>query len=214
MAPSWSSFGRQTGHTGSPRGFAGSSGSVWWGKGGRNPGTGSRPFREVFGHSTRKIPPYWEPSFEKRGYPFKTGVKDLDVWASGSELAEELRAPAVAQRLGGAARDLVREVPTTELRDGRLDPITGAIDSGLTLIVRGLTRRFGQFAVETFTECIMSMLTFRRLATENVNEALSRFETLRQQVRTQAAGFELPVPVTCWLLLEAMHISFSFGLWC
>ena len=176
------------------------------GEGGRNPGIGSRPFREVFGHSTSKVPPYWEPSFEKRGYPFKVWVKDLHVWASGSELAEELRAPAVAQRVGGAARDLVREVPTNELRDGRTDPPTRYQDSGLTLVIRGLSRRFGQFAIETSTECIISMLTFRRQSTENVDEALSRFEALRQQVRTQATGFELPVPVTCWLLLEAMHI--------
>ena len=25
-------------------------------------------------------------------------------------------------------------------------------------------------------------------------------------MRGQAVGFELPIPVTCWLLLEAMHI--------
>ena len=130
----------------------------------------------------------------------------MDVWAAGAELQAELQAPAVVQRLGGAARDLVRAVPTTELRDCRMDPVTGAIESGLTLLVRGLTRRFGQFAVETSTRCIIDLLGFRRRQVENIDEALARFETLRAQVRAQATGFELPVPVLCWLLLEALHI--------
>ena len=99
---------------------------------------------ERIGHSTSKIPPYWEHSLELRGYPFRVWIQDLDVWAAGTELAAELQAPAVVQRLGGAARELIRAVPTQELRDGRLDPVTGAIDSGLTILVRGLTRRFGQ----------------------------------------------------------------------
>ena len=133
-------------------------------------------------------------------------MSDLDVWAAGTELRAELQAPAVVQRLGGADRELIRAVPTQELRDGRLDPITGTVDSGLTILVRGLTRRFGQFAVETSTRCIIDLLGFRRRQIENIDEALARFETLRAQVRAQATGLELPVPVLCWLLLEALHI--------
>ena len=59
--------------------------------------------------------------------------------------------------------------------------------------------RVGAFAIETSTRCIIKLLTFRRRQSENVDEALSRFETLRSQVRGQAVGFELPIPVTCWL---------------
>ena len=90
-----------------------------------------------------------------------------------------------------------------------MDPLTGAVESGLTLLTRGLIRRLGQFAVETSTRCIIHLLTFRRLGKESVDEALSRFETLRMQVRAQPAGFELPIPVTCWLLFEAMYIPRS-----
>ena len=110
------------------------------------------------------------------------------------------------QRLGGAARALAREVSPGELRDGRWDATGGAQEPGLALLVRGLARRFGAFAIETSTRCIIELLTFRRRQSENVDEALSRFETLRSQVRGQAVGFGLPIPVTCWLLLEAMHI--------
>ena len=90
------------------------------------------PAREPIGHATSKVPPYWEPGLEQRGYPFRTWLKDLDVWSAGTELREEQQAPAVAQRLGGAARALIREVPSGELRDGRWDVADGVQISGLT----------------------------------------------------------------------------------
>ena len=82
-------------------------------------------------------------------------MKDIDVWSAGSDLQPEQLAPAVVQKLGGAARAIAREVPTNELRDGRYNPTTGAQDTGLALLIRGLARRFGQFAVETSSRCII-----------------------------------------------------------
>ena len=119
--------------------------------------------RGIHGQSTTKIPPYWDPSLEATRYPSRTWIGDLDVWAAGTELAAELQAPAVVQRLRGAARDLAREIQTTELRDGRQDPVTGVIVSGLTMFTQGLSGRFGHFAVETSTRCVINMLTFLSL---------------------------------------------------
>ena len=161
---------------------------------------------ESLGHSTSKIPPFWEPRLEQAGYPFRIWLQDVSLWAGGTELATELQAPAVAQRLGGTARDLVRQVPVAELRDGRLDPLTGVIESGLKILLRGLERRHGGFAVETSTRCIIELLQFRRRGGESIDEALSRFETCRMQTQTQATGFDLPVPVASWLLLEALRV--------
>ena len=189
---------------------------TFWGKGkgGWTGGPGFRPRRgdssptglEPYGHSTSKVPPYWEPTLELKGYPFRVWLQDLDIWAAGTELNHELVAPAVVQRLGGAARELVRGVPAAELRDGRQNPQTGVIDTGLQILVRGLERRFGAFAVETSTRVIIDLLQFRRRGSESIDEALARFETLRGRVQAQAAGFDLPVPVTSWLLLEALHV--------
>ena len=66
---------------------------------------------ERIGDSTSKGRPFWEPSLELRGYPFSVWLQDLDVWAAGTELHQEQQAPAVVQRLGGAARELARGVP-------------------------------------------------------------------------------------------------------
>ncbi len=82
----------------------------------------------------------------------------------------------------------------------------GVQEAVLGLLMRGLARRFGAFGIETSTRCIIELLAFRRRQSENVDEAFSRFETLRSQARGQGVGFDLPIPVTCWLLVEAMHI--------
>ena len=135
-------------------------------------GTGSESFmasgrprpaeHERIGHSTSKVPPYCEPSLELRGYPFRVWLQDLDVWAAGTELHQEQQAPAVAQRLGGDARQLARGVPTTQLRDGRTDITIGVATTGLTMLAQGLERRFGQFAIETSTRVIIDLLGVRR----------------------------------------------------
>lgn len=93
-----------------------------------------------------------------RGKPYRVWLQYLDAWAAGAELAAEPHAPAVVQRLGGAARDLARAAPTTELGDGRTDPTAGVIESGPTLLARGLARWFGQCAIETSTRCIVDLL--------------------------------------------------------
>ena len=79
---------------------------TFWGKGKGHAPPGStyqRTGYESFGHSTSKVPPYWEPSLKLKGYPFRVWLQDLDVWSAGAELADQLVAPAVAQRLGGGA---------------------------------------------------------------------------------------------------------------
>ena len=74
-------------------------------------GRGRPAMEDRIGHSTSKIPPYREPSLELKGYPFRVWMSDLDVWAAGTELRAGLQAPGVVQRLGGAARELLWEIP-------------------------------------------------------------------------------------------------------
>ena len=35
--------------------------------------------REHFGHSTSKIPPYWEPKLKQNGYPFRIWLQDVNL---------------------------------------------------------------------------------------------------------------------------------------
>ena len=84
-------------------------------------GGGNEAWADWAAQATAKVPPYWEPSLEKKGYPFRIYDRDLLIWAVGSELPPERMAPAVVQRLGGMARQLAREVPPEVLSHGRVD---------------------------------------------------------------------------------------------
>ena len=53
---------------------------AFWGKGNRitRPGNNHAPGRsDPFGHSTTKIPPYWEPG-DERQYPFDMWYTDVE----------------------------------------------------------------------------------------------------------------------------------------
>ena len=126
-------------------GDSGAMNTYWGGDRGKGHGSGSAvPAAQLAQQSTSKVPPYWDPSLELRGYPFRVWLQDINIWAAGTELIPQLQAPAVAQRLGGTARDLVREVPASELREGRYDGATGTqLLTGLELLLQGLNRRHG-----------------------------------------------------------------------
>ena len=76
---------------------------TYWGKGSRitKPGNNHAPGRsDPFGHSTSKMPPYWEP-MDERQYPFDLWYTDLENWCVLTDLAAEKHAAAVGGRLGG-----------------------------------------------------------------------------------------------------------------
>ena len=97
--------------------------------------------------STSKVPLYWEPSLERRGFPLRVWMQDIGIWVSGTELHQQQIGGAVTQRLGGVARDMTREIPLTILRDGRMelaaDGLTQTQVTGIDFLLRGLQRRFG-----------------------------------------------------------------------
>ena len=153
---------------GSPSAHAESYATRWY-KGGVSEHAGEKGFGKPLRWSDSKNPPWWEPSLETRGYPFRIWIQDVNLWLAGTELQPELVGPAVARRLGGTCAELVRMLDPDELRNGRQDPNTGVIDSGFTILIRGLERRHGQYAIETSTKAIVDMLKFRRGASESAS---------------------------------------------
>ncbi len=92
-----------------------------------------------------------------------------------------------------------------KLRDGRLDPVTQVVTPGLEVLIRGLEARFGQFGVEASTSAIIRLLTYARRSHERIDGALARYESIETQITNAAPGFDLPVPVGAWLLLQALR---------
>ena len=128
-----------------------------------------------------------------------------------SELAPGRQGAAVAQRLGGVARTRVREMPPGALRDGSMvtqdDGQVGHV-GGPQLMLRGLQRRYGQQEIETTVQAMVEFITYRRLQSESIDDAISRFETLR--VRAEQLGeFTMSVPATAFQLLQQLHVPKS-----
>ena len=142
--------------------------------------------------STSKIPPYWTPTLEKKGYPFSVWRRDIELWCAGAELPPHACGPAIAMRLGGIAREMVREVPTIVITQGRVDA-NGFAVAGPEVIVAGLARKFGQFDVEASIVAIIELLTFRRIGAESIDEAIARFEILKTRAGNNVANFDMPV---------------------
>ena len=159
--------------------------------------------------STSKVPPYWEPSLERRGYPMRTWMQDIGIWATATELQEEQIAGVVVQRIGGVARDMLREMPLELLRNGRdevgADGVTVVHVTGLEVVIRGLSRRFGQDELDAHVQSAVELLTFRRLSGETIDNVLSRYELVRNKaLATQS--MQLGVGVMSWLLLTHLEI--------
>ena len=60
--------------------------------------------------------------------------------------------------------------------------------------------------METSTRCIIELLQYKRRGAESIDEALPRFETCRMQTQTLAVGFDFPLLVVSWRLLEALLV--------
>ena len=58
------------------------------------------------------------PALEQKAYPLSIWAQDIELWCAGTELPHDKQGPAIAQRLGGVARELVREVPVIQLVQG------------------------------------------------------------------------------------------------
>ena len=160
--------------------------------------------------SSSKVPPYWAPDLEKRGYPFRIWVQDIGVWAASTELGVQVQGGAVVQRLGGVARDFCREIPLGVLRDGRqeFDATSGLqVDvTGLQFLLRGLQRRFGEEELDASIQAAVELLTFRRLDGETIDNVLGRYELVRNR-SDSIAGMTLGEGVLAWLLLTHLNIS-------
>ncbi|CAK0813698.1 unnamed protein product, partial [Prorocentrum cordatum] len=164
------------------------------------------PAAELAQQSTSKVPPFWAPYLEQRGYPFRLWVQDVMLWCAATELQQHQRGPAIVQRLGGTARDLCREVPVEAIAHGRFDQLGNLVEDGVQMLITGLRRRFGPLDVQSSISTIVELLTFRRQERESVDDAITRFEALRARVAQLDDPFVLPTPVLSLLFLEALHV--------
>ena len=188
--------------------------NTYWGKGARitRPGNNHAPGRsDPYGHSTTKIPPYWEPG-DERQYPFDIWVTYIESWCVVAETFPERHAAAIGLRLGGTAKDMYRKILARTLRDGITDMNTGLHESGLELLLRELRERYGKLSIETSMHATTQLLKFQRRSGERFDEANSRFENIRIRCNRVSPEFQLPWPLKALLYLDSMGTHVAPGL--
>jgi hypothetical protein len=109
-------------------------------------------YSDQYGTCSSKVPPSWDPSWDKQ-YPFHIYCQDVMLWISGvCELDDHQRGPAIAMRLQGVAREIVRELDLNTLMHGRMmngnngQPVN---QPGFMYLLDVLKSRFGMLPQET-----------------------------------------------------------------
>ena len=150
-----------------------------------------------------KIAPSWSPERDKH-YPLRTWVTDVRLWAVGTDTDPNKQGPVAAMRIGGTARELIRELDANVLVHGMAfaDENGNLVQhTGLECLIRALSRRFAPLQQELEVHVISEILQFRRLPGEDTDAVISRFEIVRDRA-LNGANFDMS------------HVGFAFLLLC
>ena len=133
---------------------------------------------------TPKIPPGWNPATE-HSYSFREWLVDVRLWQDTTEIAERQQGPLVVLHLGGLANQIGKSMRPEQLRDGGVFDLgdgRGAVQqTGLNLLIALLRARFADLTIETSLRAMDVFDSFNRQPQERIDEALTRFELLRQK---------------------------------
>ena len=162
------------------------------------------------GLANSRVPPTWSVEGDRR-YPLRNYVQDVYLWAAATDMDEERQGPAAALRLTGAARAIVREMPTALLRYGQqiADAQGQPLQlTGLDCLVRTLQRRYGALDQETQIFAVSELMQFSRLGHESSDEVLARYEVVCHRAE-QVANVAFPVVIKSWMVLTMLRIPRS-----
>ena len=124
-------------------------------------------------------PPRWDPSMERRQsnpYTFDTWSRDVMMWSLCTSVRQGQQAAAVAMRLSGAARDVVRELQPAQLTQGDFIGTPPRHVDALTFLMHHLSVRFAPLAEETALRAVSDLTTFARRPGEQTDAFLTRYE--------------------------------------
>ena len=162
------------------------------------------------GIANSKVPPSWSPERDKQ-YPLRTWTQDIRLWSMGTDVDVFRQGPVAAMRVGGTARELIRELDVQVLAQGMMladDQGNPVQTSGLECLVRALHRRYAPLAQELEIHCLAEILLFRRQPGEDTDGVLARFELARDKA-LNGAGFDMSWVGFAFLLMSILGIHKS-----
>jgi hypothetical protein len=162
------------------------------------------------GIASAKIPPSWSPERDK-SYPLRTWIQDTRLWSVGTDVDANKQGPVVALRIGGSAKELIRELDVNVLANGGVfpDAQNNPVQlTGLECLIRAMQRRYGPLEQELEIFCISEMLHFSRHQGEDTDSVVNRFNLCRGRA-LNGAGFDMSWVGFSFLLLTILGIHKS-----
>ena len=89
---------------------------------------------------TLRVPPSWGPEDERK-YSFRNWQRDTLLWEASTDLQDTQKAPAIALRLRGMAKEVGRNIDTVTLQNGAVDQ-AGVVQFGVAVLMQALSRKF------------------------------------------------------------------------
>ena len=156
-----------------------------------------------------KVPPAWGPERE-REYAFRFFESDVLLWTLATDLPAAQQGPALALRLTGAARDLIREFDVNQLVNGQViadpnAPMGQRQISGVEALLRVLRRRFAPLDQENQLFALSEFFNFSKQGHEDTDQLVSRYELTWHRCN-QIGQAQLNEVCLSWMLLHHSRI--------
>ena len=114
-------------------------------------------------------------------------MQDLLTWSIvATDMDSGQQAAAIIMQLGGAARELVRDLSYQEITNGGV--INGVALDPVTYLTTQLATHFAPLGEEVRLSAMSELMSFHRQTHETIDTLLSRFLTLRHRAQQQGAG--------------------------
>ena len=134
----------------------------------------------VFGSSSLKIPPRWDPN-AAGSYSFKKWVQDVLLWSMVTDLPLTQQAPAVVLQQTGTVREILRSIdPGVLAQGGVLDMMDGfgpRAQTGLTIVLYLLSQKFLPLGYEQNVMASQMLMNFQRHSGESIDTKRPKRQT-------------------------------------
>ena len=157
-----------------------------------------------------KIPPSWGPEME-RTYPFRYYEADVQLWVLATDVDPQRQGAALALRVSGCAKDVIREVDANTLVNGQVvaDAQGQPLQlTGVGALLRILRRRFAPLDQEASLFALHEFFAFQRHASEDIDQLVSRFELTNHRANV-VGGVVINEVGLSWLMLHLSRIPKS-----
>ena len=154
--------------------------------------------------SNLRDPPAWDPAMAAT-YPFRDWTRDVMHWSVlNGQMNSAQKAAAIAMRLKGSAKRLVRQIPPQVLINGAV--INGVQIDPLGFLMHALSEPFQRLGEEQNLSAISDIMNFDAIPGERVEDLLIRFDEALDRGQ-EYGNVNLDVTSCVWLLIRSLRLS-------